>query len=615
MEPEDSQSVDHVRSTLEDLHKLTSAVRLYGLEHPKTVDVATRFAGRLHPLLRAYGELELRVARDGLYWQGEDVYTDDDERDGLARTLHREGIVRLTFLPGLVRDELLTFAEVIGTNLNLPRWEEETLTSLLWQARFEHVLYEAVEYLSDAQEMSETAAVGEETYVQEILRMILQPDPLEPGRGAGAFGAVPSRAASRDDDVDEATLDEEAGGPAGQRPDAGEARARMAVPDPTWTPAQHIAALDLSQWAEAPEAELERDVDLEAIRREIEADNVANLLRRVMEILIIGGSQGRPELLPEMAMSLVDRGLEHEEAGGARMWPYVVGLVDRVLVAELPLLEPGRETMERWLDLCTTPGRFRALASHLAPDNADHQRLVKRLLRAHDGRRARLLAERIGGVEQRRFGWIVDEVARVVGSDVLRMSAGLDRRPVDEVLPMLDLMRRMGGAAAGERIAALLRHRAPEVRAAAIRALPDPVAPQVVTRVLDLLTDRDRGVRQAAVDLLRARDVGGAFGAIQVLIRGKRYEGAPPEIKRTLAEALAVTGRDAAIPLLLEIAGRHKGLFGGAAARADMEACARGLARIESVHARQALSQGARSLNPAMRRAFRDALEGKGRAR
>lgn len=389
MDTDDTQIVERVQATLDDLHKLTAAARLYGLEHPRTEEVAEALAAHLHPVMRALGELELRVARNGLLWHGHEVYADDDERDGLARTLHREGVVRLTLLPGLVRDEIVAFAGILGTNLNLPRWEEETLTSLLWQAKLEHIAYEAVEYLSDAQEMSETAAVGEETYVQEILRMILQPDPPEAGKGVGGFGAMPARApqgsAAEDDGFE---LDGDVGGAAGQREEADDARSRMAVPDPTWTPAQHIAALDLSQWAEMPDGELDKDIDLDPYQREAEVDTELSLLRRVSEILVIGGSQGRSELEPELAMSLVDRVLARDESGGPRLWPHAVNLADRVLTSELPLLEPGREPLEGWLDSCTNPGLFAAFADQMSGEEPAHVDLLRRFLRGRDGARS-----------------------------------------------------------------------------------------------------------------------------------------------------------------------------------------------------------------------------------
>ncbi len=629
MNNEEPTAADIVRHTLEDLHKLMSAVRLYGNEHPKTSQVASNFAGRLNPMLAQFGELDLGVQRDGLYWSGEAVYGDDDEREGIARVLHREGIIRFTLHPGLVRDEILLFAKVLGTNLNLPRWEEETLTSLLWQASLEHVTYDAVEYLSDAQEMSETAAVGEENYVQEIMRMLLDPEPPDFGQGAGGFGAAqtpdaggPDGGPGRDgrgdgpgDQDDKTSLDPEAGGKAGERDEADEARTQMAVPDPSWTPAQHIAALDLSQWADMADGELEKDIDIDAYRRDVAMDNEHTLLRRVVEVLVVGGAQGRPELLPEMAMSAVERALFHEEADGPTLWKPTIYLVQRVLTSDIPLLESGREPLEDWLDGCTSTDLFPALAHQFDPQSPDDLQLMRHFLSGRKRARARLLAERLRGLEGRRYGWVMDEVARLVGTDFMRMTADIHRRPVEEVVPLLDILHRIGGEDAGRQVAELLQHKSPDIRAAAIRALPRPVPPTVVPRVLELLTDRDRNVRLAVIEMLRAQAMSAAFPALKVLVTGKRFEAAAASIKRSLAIGLAVSGRDASIPVLQEIMGRHRGLFAGPSAKADFEACAAGLAYIETVRSRQVLVQGAKSLNPYMRRACKEALEGGGRGR
>lgn len=625
MNTEEPTAGDIVRHTLEDLHKLMSAVRLYGLEHPKTTQVAGNFAGRLGPMMAQFGELDLGVQRDGLFWSGEAVYGDDDEREGIARVLHREGIVRFTLHPGLLRDEIIQFAKVLGTNLNLPRWEEETLTSLLWQSSLEHVTYEAVEYLSDAQEMSETAAVGEENYVQEIMRMLLDPEPPDLGKGAGGFGAAQTpgpggsdargRGSKGDGDDDDASLDPEAGGAGGKREDADEARTQMAVPDPSWTPAQHIAALDLSQWAEMQDGELEKDVDIDAYQRDVAQDNEHTLLRRVVEVLVVGGAQGRPELLPEMAMSTVERALFHEEAGGPALWKPTIYLVQRVLTSDIPLLEAGREPLEAWLDSCTSTDIFPSFVRQFDPQSPDDLQLMRHFLAGKKRGRARLLAERLRGLEGRRYGWVMDEVARLIGTDFMAVTADIHRRPVEEVVPLLDILRRIGGEQAGQQVAELLQHKSPDIRAAAIKALPRPVPPSIVPRVLELLMDRDKKVRQSVIDMLRAQTMSAAYPALKILVSGKRFESAEPLIKRSLAIGLAIAGRDASIPVLQEIFKRHRGLFAGPSAKADFEACAAGLAFIETVRSRQVLFQGAKSLNPYMRRACKDALESGRRGR
>ncbi len=614
MEPHDGQDlVARVADTLESLHMLTSASRLYGDDHPSTVKAAEKLAARLDPVLRMLGDLPLRVARDGLSWQGHEVYVDSDDREGIARTLHREGITQIVFTPGVARAEILTFAKILGINLNLPKWEEETLASLLWQAKLEHILYEAVEHLSDAQELSETAALGEEGYANEIIRQILDPTPPAPGEGAGGMGAIERNLEAADAEAqrmknyDGSEIEE-----SDSAAEAAEARAHLGVPDPSWTNAHYLASLDLSEWADQPEGELTHDVDLRALREEVSGDNEATILRRMVEVLVVGGARGRPELEPREAMTLVLRGLRREEADGAALWKPVVRLVDTLVSSESPLVQPGQLELDIWMDAVTAPQLFPEFAAMLRPEDRDDRTLLKRFLSAHDGHRARLLVQRISGMRaDRRLSWVIDEVAGIVGHELGASAVDLHRRPVEEVMPMIEVLRRVGDQESNEQLFGLLFHRAPDVRAAAVRSLPPQLPRQPLMRVLELVTDRDTSVRRAAVELLGSRRPQGAFDALRVLLLGKRFEAAAAPVKRSMAMAMAVVGGDAALPVFEEIIGRH-GRFGtGAAARADFEACAAAMARIGSVRARQALVQGSRSWNLAQRRACRDALDGK----
>ena len=645
MEQVPPTTVQAIRDMLDEFHQLIAAARLYGHEHPKTLRSAERMSSEVARLLKETGELEFTVQRDALVWLDHEAYQDDDNRDGIARTLHREGIVRFAFLPGLHRPEILLFAELLGVNLGLPQWEEETLTSLLWQAQLQAVSYEAVEYLSDAQEMSETTARGEEGYIHEMVRQILDPDPPAPGEGFGGMGAALGKAGtgSGPGGRPRAGGDGPAGpggtGPggtaasphgtgapataAGSQPmqgipvdmDAteaagvGDARSDLSVPDESWTPAQHIAALDLGRWAEEADGELQEEVDFKNIRREVAEDSHETILGRVVSLLLVAGARGREELDTEQATALVTRALTREEAEESHLWKATVELAMRLTSSPVELIQPGRFGLEAWLDTLTRPGLFTAFAATLSRDNPADVQLLHRFLGGGSGERARLVVQRMGGQGGQRLGWVMDEVARVVQRDMARITDGLHRRSVEEVLQIIDLLARMGGNQATATLQELLQHRISDVRAAAIKALPDPLPRPLVEPVMALLSDDNAAVREAVIELLRTRRPVGAFDALKSMMTGEAFTSGDAERKRVIAAALAASGGEAAIPVLQEIIGQF-GLFTGAKAKADLEASARALALIDSLRSRQVLKNAGKSLNPYVRRICREALEG-----
>jgi hypothetical protein len=604
-------TADRARSTMEDLHQLTAAARLYGLAHPKTSEVAQRLTGSVAELLDELGELEVHVRRDGLDVEGVEVFGDDDNKEGIARTLHREGITSFVFLQGLTRKELTTFSELLGLNLSLPQWEEETLSSLLWQAQLEHVVYEAVEHLSDAQELSETAARGEEGYIHEMVAQILDPSAFAGAMDVEMMGSGPSEGYAVAGPGMRGEATETAVFAGGEQTGSVEAREELAVPEAAWTPSQHIAALDLTRWAEEPDAELEEEVDLEALRREAAEDTPVSILGRVVSLLLVAAARGRDELPTAEAMAMLTRALERDEAHQGHLWRVCMDLGLRLSDSEVPLLKAGRRGLHEWLELCTRPDTFAAFAGSLAQDRPMDVKLLHRYLTAGDGQRAHLVIQRLGGqTAARRLGWVMDEVASVVRSDLHQLTAGLERRPVDEVLQVIDLLRRMGDDEAIGLMRKLLRHPVSDVRAAVIKALPDPLPKPLLTPVMSLLSDDSATVRQAVVDLLRTRKPVGAFDAIQTMVRGSMFANGKPSKKMILATALGASGGDAAIPAIATIMDQY-GLLSGPRAKPDLEACAAALAVIDTLKARQRLKRGAKSLNPYIRGACRDALEGR----
>ncbi len=587
---------------------LVAAVRLYGPKHKQTTQFADLLEQHLEQLADTVPEFELAITRDHLYWGDLAVYQDNDDKDGLARTLQREGIVGITVLPGAPRDELLVFAGIVGTNLNLPRWEEETLSSLLWQANLQHVTYEAVEYLSDAQELSETIARGEGSQIAAIMNRLHDPTPPEPRE---------DERPSLDGEVD---LEQIAGPPApsdhpledDEAEALAQARAQLRLPDPEYTPDQNLAALDLNRWLDSAEAEIESDPDLAHLREEVESDTEQALLERVVEILVLGGARGRPEFPSSEAMALLSRALEWDEQRGRQLRKPVTRMVMRLSEGEIPLLQPGQKAMNAWLDSCTSPEAFFDLAERLESDNPADQHLLHQFLAGGGGKRAQLLVKRLGGRRPAdEQGWVMDELAATVKGDLAPISAAARHRPVDEAFTLIDLLRRVDDAGSRAQLFELMQHDAPDVRAAAVRALPFPLPAQVLPRVVELLLDRSMTVRHAVVEQLRGQSSPGAWMALEEMVEGETFALATPEIQASLAHALCAVDPDGAVRVLQGVLARHAKLFAGGEARSQLEAAAQALARSGTVAARQTLLQGARSPFPALRKACKAALEDK----
>ena len=150
--PEDAIAL--LTRAVELMSACVTQTRLYGPGHPE----ATRIIDQLHHVMEAaiasVGPVELRVLNDGFWYGQQQVTLEKEDRPGLAHYLHSEGLARLRFDPGLTRDELVRLLLVLRINLSLPAYEEETLESILYQSEFQHIAFEAVHHLMNAEALS-----------------------------------------------------------------------------------------------------------------------------------------------------------------------------------------------------------------------------------------------------------------------------------------------------------------------------------------------------------------------------------------------------------------------------------------------------------------------------
>ncbi len=94
-------------------------------------------------LLEQFGEVELTVTPFQLLVHGEPVYSSEEDRKGISYSLFRDGLRRLSLLPGLTSGEFESLLEVF-TARSEEGAEYNTIT-LLWELDMPHVKYRAAD--------------------------------------------------------------------------------------------------------------------------------------------------------------------------------------------------------------------------------------------------------------------------------------------------------------------------------------------------------------------------------------------------------------------------------------------------------------------------------------
>lgn len=571
---------------LDQLHVALGDMRIYGPRHRVTLERVRTTWEKLGGVLASFGPLQLISSVDGLVWDGALVRPEDDQRPGIGRLLHQEGIRSLTFEPGVAHKEFVTLLDVLRINLSLPEHEEETLDSLLWQAGLQNITARALEELEEAEVLSGQAWLrGNADMAGQVIRELLDIR-VDEGTTRGRLQAPMTEGA-----VQRAIAESDLTGLGGEG-----AGARL---------------VDQGAWANRLNTEGARDYEVLVRERDaVAGEGPGGLLARLVLLLARVALSDRPELPAGQALSFARQATDEifrrtlpggllevlEGLPGVGDTMYTGGRVVRhelgVLAEELAQptrvsrmlldLDPARHTDEEGL---------RRLVGWM-PDAALEQVLE---MAARDGtdERGRWLLEILGTAAQPRFeAWLDD----------------LERQPQARVVALIGLLRGLESDAGRNRRLALMKHPSRDVRIAVLGWYVDDLPKDEVDALLPSLADRHAGVRRAARAVVVRHRATKAYTWLRLAVTGDVFPAWDADRKRDVCISLGAVGGDLAVDVLRELLGRKTSMFGQKDEGADLVAAALGLAATGTLEARMALKKGASALNRQKRAACQQAL-------
>ncbi len=135
-----------VAQILYDLSKTARSFGFYARNNKAIARFLTDLFDSITDFLGREGTLWLGVAADRFLFQGEIVYFNADREAGLPFRLYRDGVRMLSISPGLAREEMEDFLELLSRRPTTGHdAEEEDLVTLLWRRSFDNIAYQAVE--------------------------------------------------------------------------------------------------------------------------------------------------------------------------------------------------------------------------------------------------------------------------------------------------------------------------------------------------------------------------------------------------------------------------------------------------------------------------------------
>lgn len=576
-------SLESIQQAVDRLQGAVAQARLYGHTHPEARAALRRLQNTVHEVGEWLGALELRTSPRGFVWRGTVVREETDERAGIGRHLHIEGIATLSLDPGIDLDEIARLLEALGANLSLPRYEEETLESLLYQAELPHVSFHAVSELMDAEALSGRANdvdLSDHTaMLNQIVEMRRQPG--DAGRDLGAM-----------------------------------ARGERAPIAPSEADIWRLAAdgepfEDAEAWAVRFSREGAEDADAIArMRGRLEAERESEVVARAVGILLRASVAHLDEMPPDQATELAGAAMRQLYRMGDAVGVFAAIETGNEVARRMGRLDPEmRQQIRRFLSEHVAPLRIARMLRDLDPIDPVERATVQRVLAILPEPALLAFLDGLRMDEPTDAGRRLCVLAgATVGRDMLAALGDVSRAPADRLVPLVQLVPTVVGDRLVTWVQALLRHPANQVREAAVALIDADLADEVAGDLCESLFDRTRSVRVAALDALTTLRPANATARLDRLVGGERFSGADRAVRIDLCTALARLGGIRAASRLEELLSTRLGLFGNDVAADTVYAAAMGLAEVGGPNARAALEKGARSLAGARRSACIEAL-------
>jgi hypothetical protein len=553
----DPEEVTSAKQVVQQLVRTCKTFKIYLPNNPIHQKFLDELSEKVARHLQAFGPLKLRVRQFELLCSGQPVYEDPDRRESIAFKLSADGIWEISFLPGVQKEELIGFLEVIGGAGG--GQVDDDIVTLLWGKSLAHIKYSVVEELrGDA---------GEEGCKE------MRAAPVSPQQLQEVF--------SKEVHGKEAASDRTAFGTA----------KTAEVPS--------LHAFKLS------DDELERVK--EEVHREDNLDMVAELEGLLFDVLRI---ERDPELFSEI-LAMVDGILESLLLrGDFRHARRLIEFHREMLEPTANLPEPLRAGLQNALREAGNPKRISQLQSILdnAEDEAldDFSSLMSLLGREVISPLVDLLGN-LGKMKARRF--LCDILVRIGREDVADLTSRLNDHRWYLVRNLIYILGNIGDKRVLKDLARFARHDTLQVRRAVFHALSGMDDPEADQFLLQFVSDSDYSNRMSAIKSLGRKKVRGALALLLKVLDSKDFQTKQLGEKKEIIEAIGSTGGESVVPKLRELLQVSWSLFKDVKAEETACCAAEALQKIATPSASGALREGSRSKNKTVREACDKALD------
>ena len=175
-------------------------------------------------LVEQHGEVELEVTPFQLLADGEPVYSSEEDRSGLSYALFRDGLRRISLLPGFTVEEVSGLLDIFSATTS--RGSDDNTVTLLWDMDMPHLRYRAADMFTEGVMSASVGQLGQSDTRKKLDQLVadLETSPVKPGHddrvkrpNADALGVVMAQRERRIKDLNKVAEVARAKELAGQR--------------------------------------------------------------------------------------------------------------------------------------------------------------------------------------------------------------------------------------------------------------------------------------------------------------------------------------------------------------------------------------------------------------
>lgn len=545
----DATEVRAVEDLVRTLAKGMRALQMYLPNNPVYHRTLEQMSDAFGPVWQVTGRLVLEIQEQDITWEGASVLPASAQGEGLAWQLYKDGLRRLTLVPGCEGEEIVRFLESVNRARLLATDASDDLLTLLWEQEFVLISYAFVEALGEGMEFIQESPIRDVTVAP------------------GAAREEASSAAPTPDGLVE--LDESDSTP--YFLDEPEIRFIKSELEEEYRRDIRGSAIDavLDVMETIPDPEIRREV-------------VAILEDVLPTQLALGGFAAVAHILRELR-TIVSRVPGLDQQLHAAVLSFEERLSQPEILEQLfRVLEDGHGGTE---------GDVGAVLRELKP--AALPVILAHLGRTLDSGVRKILASS------------VDELAR---SQPALLASVLDEGAPEAVESALEVVARLRMQPLLPKVVRHLKEGDALIRHAAVRSLAQLGTPTAVAALEGALHDPERTVRQAALAAIVERGgSGGAQQALEAILFTDNELDIDRAERRGLFEAYAQVAGPSSLPRLQELLA-PRGLF-RRSAPPEQRACAiYALARLGTLEARMVVDQYRADKEPVVRSAANGVL-------